>query len=101
MFGYGDWLLPPASDSRRLVLFGRGGEPVRPYLIARKEGVSFSSQIAAWLVERMLDLLMVLVIFGIALTQVSNSGVEHGPRIKAALETGGFLAGITGALCLA
>ena len=54
-----------------VVLFGRAGEPVRPYLIAKKEGVSFSSQIAAWIVERILDLLMVLLIFGIALTQVS------------------------------
>jgi len=36
-----------------VVLFGRAGEPVRPYLIARKAGVSFSSQVAAWMVERM------------------------------------------------
>src|ERR1700710_2674245 len=33
-----------------VVLFGRAGEPVRPYLIARKEGVPFSSQIAVWFV---------------------------------------------------
>jgi hypothetical protein len=84
-----------------VMLFGRAGEPVRPFLIARREGVSFSSQVAAWVVERMLDLLMVLVIFGIALTQVSRSGVEHGPRVRATIEAGGFVAGITGAVCLA
>lgn len=84
-----------------VVLFGRAGEPVRPYLIARKEGVSFSSQIAAWLVERILDLLMVLLIFGIALTQISRSGIQPGPRIQSALEAAGVLAGITGALSLA
>jgi len=84
-----------------VMLFGRAGEPVRPYLISRKHSVSFSSQVAAWVVERMLDLLMVLVIFGIALTQVAHSGVEHGPRVRATIEAGGFLAGITGALCLA
>src|SRR6204780_5034164 len=44
-----------------VVLFGRAGEPVRPYLIAKKEGVSFSSQVAAWEEERILDLFMVLV----------------------------------------
>jgi len=84
-----------------VVLFGRAGEPVRPYLIARKEGVSFSSQIAAWLVERILDLLMVLLIFGIALTQISRSGIQPGPQIQSALQAAGLLAGITGALCLA
>jgi glycosyltransferase 2 family protein len=84
-----------------VVLFGRAGEPVRPYLIARKEGVSFSSQVAAWLVERILDLLMVLLIFGIALTQISRSGIQPGPHIQSALEAAGLLAGITGAASLA
>jgi uncharacterized protein (TIRG00374 family) len=84
-----------------VVLFGRAGEPVRPYLIAKKEGVSFSSQIAAWVVERILDLLMVLVIFGMALTQVANSAIQPGPRIRVALEAGGYAAGLTGAVCLA
>jgi uncharacterized protein (TIRG00374 family) len=84
-----------------VVLFGRAGEPVRPYLIAKKEGVSFSSQVAAWVVERMLDLLMVLVIFGMALSQISRSAIQHGPRVKLVLETGGYLAGIIGIACLA
>jgi uncharacterized protein (TIRG00374 family) len=84
-----------------VVLFGRAGEPVRPYLIAKKEGVTFSSQVAAWVVERMLDLLMVLVIFGVALSQVSRSAIQHGPRVKIVLEAGGYTAGLTGAACLA
>lgn len=84
-----------------VVLFGRAGEPVRPYLIAKKEGVSFSSQIAAWIVERILDLLMVLLIFGVALTQVSSSAIEPGPRTRVVLEAGGYIAGIIGAACLA
>ena len=84
-----------------VVLFGRAGEPVRPYLIAKKEGVTFSSQVAAWVVERMLDLLMILVIFGMALSQISRSAIQHGPRVKMILEAGGYLAGILGASCLA
>jgi len=83
-----------------VVLFGRAGEPVRPFLIAKKEGVSFSSQVAAWVVERILDLLMVLVIFGIALTQVSNSAIQHGPRVQEILKAAGYAAGLTGAVCL-
>lgn len=84
-----------------VVLFGRAGEPVRPYLIARNEGVSFSSQVAAWLVERILDLLMVLLIFGVALTQISRSGIEPGQHVQSILQAGGLLAGITGAASLA
>ncbi len=84
-----------------VVLFGRAGEAVRPYLIAKNEGVSFSSQVAAWLVERILDLLMVLLIFGIALTQVSHGSIQPGPKIKLALQAGGYTAGLTGVACLA
>jgi uncharacterized protein (TIRG00374 family) len=84
-----------------VVLFGRAGEPVRPYLIGKNEGVSFSSQMAAWIVERILDLLMVLLIFGIALTQVSHSAMEPGPRTRVVLQTGGYVAGFFGAACLA
>lgn len=84
-----------------VVLFGRAGEPVRPYLISKREGVTFSSQVAAWVVERMLDLLMVLLIFGIALSQISRSAIQHGPRVRIVLEAGGYTAGIIGAACLA
>src|SRR5207302_5249008 len=38
-----------------LALLGRPGEFVRPYLIARRENATFSSQIAIWLVERVFD----------------------------------------------
>ena len=84
-----------------VVLFGRAGEPVRPYLIAKRENVTFSSQIAAWIVERILDLLMVLLIFGIALTQVSTGAIQPGPRTRVALEAGGYTAGLTGVACIA
>lgn len=39
-----------------LALLGRPGEFVRPYLIARKEGLTFSSQVAVWTVERIFDM---------------------------------------------
>ncbi len=84
-----------------VVLFGRAGEAVRPYLIAKNENVTFSSQIAAWIVERILDLLMILVIFGVALTQVSSSAIQPGPKTRVVLEMGGYVAGLTGAICLA
>lgn len=39
-----------------LALFGRPGEMVRPYLIARRQDVPFSSQLAVWAVERIFDI---------------------------------------------
>ena len=38
-----------------LALLGRPGELIRPYLIARRERLPFSSQIAVWAVERIFD----------------------------------------------
>jgi uncharacterized protein (TIRG00374 family) len=108
-------LRPPSQKDRSLwpiftatcigftavVLFGRAGEPVRPYLIAKKENVSFSSQIAAWIVERILDLLMVLLLFGIALTQVSNSAIQPGPKTRVIIQVGGYFVVLIGAASLA
>lgn len=84
-----------------IVLFGRAGEPVRPYLIALKERVSFSSQIAAWLIERMLDLLTALLIFGFALSQVDQAAVSVGPALAWVLRTGGYVAVLAGVASLA
>jgi uncharacterized protein (TIRG00374 family) len=39
-----------------LALLGRAGEVVRPYIIAKKEKVSFASQMAVWTVERIFDM---------------------------------------------
>lgn len=39
-----------------LALLGRPGEFIRPYLIAKKESLSMSSQIAVWTVERIFDI---------------------------------------------
>ncbi len=39
-----------------LALLGRPGEFARPYLIARREGLTMSSQLAVWAVERIFDI---------------------------------------------
>ena len=83
-----------------IVFFGRAGELVRPYLIAKKEGLPFSTQIASWLLERILDLMMVLLIFGFALAEIHRSAVAPGPKMKLILEAGGTVIGVAGATCL-
>lgn len=104
--------LKPDSDLWRLfvatavgftaiVFFGRAGEMVRPYLIARKEGLTFSSQLAAWLLERIYDLLMALLIFGFALSRVHGSGVVVGEKLEWVLRVGGHAVGILATISLA
>ncbi|MEO8025627.1 MAG: lysylphosphatidylglycerol synthase transmembrane domain-containing protein [Bryobacteraceae bacterium] len=75
-----------------IVLFGRAGELVRPYLIAKKEKLTFSSQMAVWLIERIFDLLMVLLIFGAALTRVSKTAAPNNPGLRWVLDAGGWIA---------
>jgi uncharacterized protein (TIRG00374 family) len=71
-----------------LALLGRPGELIRPYLIARRQDLPFSSQLAVWAVERIFDIgaFTVLLIAAIYLAQ--------GPRalpLYHAFQKGGFL----------
>jgi uncharacterized protein (TIRG00374 family) len=72
-----------------IALFGRPGEFVRPYLIAVKEGVPVSSQFATWVLERLFDLLMVLVVFSFALSRLAVSGAQVGSRLDWVVAAGG------------
>jgi len=78
-----------------ITLLGRPGEFVRPYLISAKEQVPFSSQLAAWMLERIYDLLVALLVFGFALSQVRQSGIQAGPRLAWVLEAGGWFVAVT------
>jgi len=63
-----EMLSPTLIGFTGLALLGRAGEFIRPYLIARRTDLPFSSQLAVWAVERIFDVgaftvLMVLAIF--------------------------------------
>jgi len=83
-----------------VVLLGRPGELVRPYLISLSAGVSFSSQMAAWILERILDLLAVLLLFGFALIRVPAHELALGPGLRWVLGVGGYLITGIGALAI-
>ena len=83
-----------------IILFGRAGELVRPYLISVKEKVTFSSQLAAWVIERICDLLAALLIFGTALALVGRSGAKVGPALQWSLRVGGYLGALIGVSCV-
>ena len=83
-----------------VVIFGRAGEPVRPYLIASAENLPFPSQVAAWMLERIYDLLVVLIIIGIAMAEVQRTGAQLSPRLAMAFRAGGVLVVLGGLICL-
>jgi uncharacterized protein (TIRG00374 family) len=83
-----------------VTLFGRPGEFVRPYLIARKEQLPVTSQFAAWALERIFDLLMALLVFAFALTRVQSSGIRVGSTLTWVLTFGGRIVGILGVAVL-
>jgi uncharacterized membrane protein YbhN (UPF0104 family) len=83
-----------------VTVLGRAGEFVRPWLIASREDVPVASQVAAWVVERLYDLLIALAVFGFALSRVSGAGFSLGPALSWALETGGLMIGLLSAFGL-
>ena len=49
-------VVPTVIGFTGLALLGRPGELIRPYLIARRQNLPFSSQLAVWTVERIFDI---------------------------------------------
>jgi uncharacterized protein (TIRG00374 family) len=68
----------------------RAGEVAASIILARKENVSTASVIAASILERILDMMTVVVIFGFYLSFFSHRyvpGTEHGREIMARVES--------------
>jgi uncharacterized protein (TIRG00374 family) len=83
-----------------VTLLGRAGEIVRPFLIAVKEQVPLATQLAAWLLERLFDLLFALLIFGFGLSRIDASRAHLGPALTWALQTGGSVVWLFSSICL-
>jgi uncharacterized protein (TIRG00374 family) len=71
---YGSLVAPTIIGFTGLALLGRPGELIRPYLIARRQNLTFSSQLAVWAVERIFD------IGAFTILLVSAIFVAAGPR---------------------
>ena len=74
-----------------VVLLGRAGEVVRPILIARQEDSTVPAQFAIWLMERLYDLLLILLLFGIGLVEADSLSLAPGSRLTPVLRVGGGL----------
>ncbi len=87
-----------------LALLGRAGEVVRPYLIAKKENLTLSSQLGVWTVERIFDMASVALMFVVVgfigdplWATLPNTHLQAEVRWSAMI----FLAGIVGLVAVA
>ncbi|MBI3698730.1 MAG: flippase-like domain-containing protein [Acidobacteria bacterium] len=72
-------------------IFGRAGEMVRPYLVARKEGLPVSSQVGVWVLERAFDMMTVLVTVAFALAHFDAAALRSSPTLTRILHLSGNL----------
>lgn len=74
-----------------VVSVGRPAELLRPYLLARQLQVPFPSQMGAWMLERIYDLLSILGLAGWALFTIDAAALPPGSPIAEAIRAGGAI----------
>ena len=60
-----------------IALIGRIADPVRPYLVAKKTGLPFSTQIAVYIVERLFDAGSMALLFSSAILLAPAGALPH------------------------
>lgn len=76
------------------ILPGRVGEVLRPYLLARREGMSATAVFATIILERVLDVMTVLLLFSVFLLFFDPGMAAVDGRLLRALKVGGLLAAL-------
>jgi uncharacterized protein (TIRG00374 family) len=75
------------------LLPARPGEVLRPYLLAKREGLPPTACFATIILERLLDLVTVLLLFGVFVLLVDPASLAGDPAMYARVKLGGLLAG--------
>jgi glycosyltransferase 2 family protein len=75
------------------LLPARAGEVLRPYLLARRERLPATACFATIIVERLLDLVTVLLLFGVFVALVDPASIAGDPALYARVKAGGLVAG--------
>src|SRR5262245_42058376 len=75
------------------LLPARAGEVIRPYLLAKREKLSATAAFATIILERLLDLLAVLILFAVFVLLGASGVVSGDPSQFARVKFGGLLAG--------
>lgn len=100
------YLLAPIGDTHFGVAFrttvigfaasfllpARAGEVLRPYLLARREQLPATAAFATIILERLLDLVTVLLLFGVFVLLVDPASLSGNPRIYGDVKVGGLIA---------
>lgn len=76
------------------VLPARAGEVIRPWLLARREGLDPAAVFATIVLERMLDLVAVLLLLGLYLLMFDEGLARLDPAMFEAVRAGGLLAAL-------
>jgi uncharacterized protein (TIRG00374 family) len=74
------------------LLPARAGEVIRPYLLAKREGFSATATFASIVIERLLDLMAVLLLFAVFVAFFSAGLTSTDPGVYSALKFGGLTA---------
>src|SRR5215471_16607741 len=74
------------------LLPARPGEVLRPYLLAKREGLPATACFATIILERLLDLVTVLLLFGAFVVLVDPAALSVDPALYAKVKTGGLMA---------
>ncbi len=86
-----------------IALLGRVAEPVRPYLVAKKTDLTFTSQVAIYLVERLLDAGSMVLIFSATILLAAwfgGPGALPHPEVMKQVSYGALITTLAGALFL-
>jgi len=83
------------------VLPARAGEVLRPYLLARWEGLSATATFATIILERLLDLVAVLLLFGVFLLVFDPGLRQMDDGVFRAVRSGGLVAAVGALVALA
>jgi hypothetical protein len=74
-----------------VVVLGRPAELIRPYLIATSQNSTLARQAAIWLLERLYDLLVILLLFGLGLAYTHSLDIGANSRIVPVFRVGGWV----------
>src|SRR5688572_31269265 len=80
------------------VLPARAGDVLRPYLLARQEGLSVTATMATIVIERVLDLAAVLVLLAVYVFGFADSGTMSVRALRSIEVTAGAAAAVAGVL---
>jgi len=95
-------LSPTLIGFTGLALLGRAGEFIRPYLIARRTSLPFSSQLAVWAVERIFDIGAFAFLIALAIFLPSAlPSIPHPEYYARFREAGFFLIAVVAAMTVA